>query len=309
MVAHSRNVPLGVRRKLRREVGFVCPVPGCDSPYLTWHHFDPPWREGHNHDPSGMIALCLDHHKRADAGAFTIEQLREMKSHAPDDPIRGVFDWRREQLVVRAGGTTAISCRVILQFGERDAIWLSSDDEGHQLLNLDVWGSDGSLLFSMRDNDWVTVADLDDLDCPPSGKSLVLRATSLGVELSLQFSAAAREDVRQRFHRIGLETAQEGARHLEAVAQRAEQAGAPRQFVETLRRQSDPDAEAAEFVEHVMAAIARETDADEIALCDLTAEFVFPVRIHLTANKLILPGNNTIVGGLMAGNDVGIRVG
>lgn len=25
---------------LRREVGFGCPV--CRSPFLTWHHFDPP---------------------------------------------------------------------------------------------------------------------------------------------------------------------------------------------------------------------------------------------------------------------------
>lgn len=183
-----------------------------------------------------MVALCLDHHKRADGGAFTAEQLREMKSRAPEDPIRGVFDWRREQLVVRAGSITAIGCRVILQFGQHDAIWLSSDEQGHQLLNLDVWGRDGSLLFSMRDNDWVTVPALDDLDCPPSGKSLILRAASLGVGLGLRFSAATREDVRQRFHQVGLDTATQASRHREDTARRAEPSGAPPEVVEILRR-------------------------------------------------------------------------
>jgi hypothetical protein len=55
-----------------------------------------------------MVALCLDHHKEADVGAFTNDQLREFKR----DPflrrtakaIAGRFSWRRDQLVVLAGG-------------------------------------------------------------------------------------------------------------------------------------------------------------------------------------------------------------
>src|SRR5436190_14143931 len=247
MAASTRYVPADVRRQLRREVGFACPVDDCDSPYLTWHHFDPPWRKGQSHDAAGMVAVCLDRHKRADSGAFTASQLRAMKSHAPEDPIRGAFDWRRDQLVVRAGGMTSIGCRVILQFGPRDAIWLSDDEQGHQLLNLDVRGNDGRLLFSMRDNDWVTIAELDDVECPPSGKSLALRAPSLRVSLRLAFETATREEVRERYHRIGLEVAKESARrHAQWVTERKRR-GAPPEFVALVRdRPSDPEAEAAE---------------------------------------------------------------
>ena len=72
-----REPPDSVKKILRKEVRFGCPIPGCNNPYLEWHHFDPPWAKEEHHRPEGMIALCNTHHKRADAGAFTIEQLKK----------------------------------------------------------------------------------------------------------------------------------------------------------------------------------------------------------------------------------------
>ena len=72
-----------MRRALREEVAFGCPIDGCGSPYLTWHHFDPPWHVEQHHKFEGMVALCLQHHKEGDAGAFTPEQLRTLK----EDPF------------------------------------------------------------------------------------------------------------------------------------------------------------------------------------------------------------------------------
>jgi hypothetical protein len=80
----DRNPPAGIRRQLAREVGFGCPVSRCGSPYLTWHHFDPPWAVRKHHDPAGMVALCRDHHPEADAGGFTVDQLREFKRSGRD---------------------------------------------------------------------------------------------------------------------------------------------------------------------------------------------------------------------------------
>ena len=68
-------------------------MPDCGSPYLTWHHFNPPWSERHHHDPDGMIALCLQHHEQADAGTFTVEQLRDLRQQVvkalPQDASTG----------------------------------------------------------------------------------------------------------------------------------------------------------------------------------------------------------------------------
>ena len=75
----------------------MCPVDGCCSPYLTYHHFDPPWAEQRQHKVGGMIALCLQHHKEADGGAFTTEQLRRLKmSKSGKNRIDEVLCWQRQ---------------------------------------------------------------------------------------------------------------------------------------------------------------------------------------------------------------------
>lgn len=51
----NRTPPEPVREILRKEVNFGCPIEGCGSPYLEYHHFDPPWHEREHHDPQGMI--------------------------------------------------------------------------------------------------------------------------------------------------------------------------------------------------------------------------------------------------------------
>jgi hypothetical protein len=73
-----------VRLALKREVGFRCPALDCGRPYLTWHHFNPPWAVEHHHRPEGMIALCVEHAAKADGGAYTKEQLEGMKSRGAD---------------------------------------------------------------------------------------------------------------------------------------------------------------------------------------------------------------------------------
>ena len=102
----TRKPPAKVRKQLRQEVGFRCPVEGCGNPYLTWHHFDPPWHVENHHRPEGMIALCLDHAAKADGGAFTDDQLRTLKKNGRQraEEVRGQFDWMRRDLLAVVGG-------------------------------------------------------------------------------------------------------------------------------------------------------------------------------------------------------------
>ena len=54
-----RGGSLPARLILRKESNFGCAK--CGEPYLTYHHFDPPWNEKHHANPEGMIALCAKH--------------------------------------------------------------------------------------------------------------------------------------------------------------------------------------------------------------------------------------------------------
>ena len=76
----SRTPPESVRHFLRSEVNFGCPIQGCGIPYLTWHHFDPPWNIEEHHNPEGMIALCHTHADLADGKRWTNDQLRQFET-------------------------------------------------------------------------------------------------------------------------------------------------------------------------------------------------------------------------------------
>ena len=94
-----------MQRVLREEVGFGCPVPDCREPFLTWHHFDPPWHEREHHEAEGMVALCSKHHTMADRGVFSKAQLRTFKNtpHSVEE-VKAKFEWARPRQLVRLGG-------------------------------------------------------------------------------------------------------------------------------------------------------------------------------------------------------------
>jgi hypothetical protein len=110
----SRDPGSEIKYALRREVNYGCPVrfadgTGCGSPVLTYHHFDPPWAGNFIHNQDGMLALCPEHHTKADGGHWTKRQLREMKTTPyVDDVLKVQWPWGPETLVIKVG-----SCLIV----------------------------------------------------------------------------------------------------------------------------------------------------------------------------------------------------
>ncbi|MBN8611088.1 MAG: HNH endonuclease [Deltaproteobacteria bacterium] len=119
----SRKIPAETRLHLRREVNFGCPAPRCGNPLLTFHHFDPPFHEGHSHDPAGIVALCREHHDRADPkgsdrGLYSVETLRGFKRDPwVKDKLNGRLFELPRRFVVFAGGGEARSSSMVLRVG------------------------------------------------------------------------------------------------------------------------------------------------------------------------------------------------
>jgi hypothetical protein len=275
-------------------------VAGCASPYLTWHHFDPPHR-GQHHDAAGMIALCLQHHKEADSGAFTHDQLRDLKidpflKRAGAGPA-GRFNWRREQFVLAAGGGLFIRCPVFLEMAGRPIVWLSADDAGNQLLNLDVWDADGVLAFAMRDNDWVVLSEPDDLEAPPAAGSLIVRAPSKDLRVSVAFAASTAAQVEARLRRREEDSVRHLSERYEQELTRLVAERAPDSYVATYREmlertRAEPDDRSHE----VMDWIRRGWSGDDFVICEFEAQIPFPFPVHVTASRIVLPRNNVISG-------------
>lgn len=183
----SRTPPTGVRRQLRYEVGFGCPVPGCGNPYLSYHHFDPPWSVEQHHNPDGMIALCGEHHPKADAGAFTAEQLRSYK-HRHADIVQGSFDWRRQSLLALVGGNLYFETPKIVVVRGDPVVWFERDADGCMLLSARMLSRSDEPRAFLEANDWMLLGSPIEFESPPNGKRIKIRYGN-GDALRVEFSS------------------------------------------------------------------------------------------------------------------------
>jgi hypothetical protein len=120
-----------------------------------------------------MIPLCAIHHGQA--SAFTVDQLRQMKS-APAQPTAGRFEWLRNELVGVVGGNLYHETPVLVQFGSHPMVWFNRDSTGNALLNVRMLTTVGNEQERIRieDNDFMVRGYPADFVCPPSGR--ILRA-------------------------------------------------------------------------------------------------------------------------------------
>jgi hypothetical protein len=183
-------------RTLRQEVGFCCPVLECGSPYLTWHHFDPPWRVERHHRPEGMIALCREHADKADNDAFTDDQLCELKrvGKARALEVRGRFDWMRQDLLAVIGGNFYYKQEDIFRINNERCIWFDRDDQGYLQLNFRMPTIAGRPRAAIEQNFWTVTPAVDEVVCPPNGR-LVEVSYRNGDKFRAEFFDIASSDV------------------------------------------------------------------------------------------------------------------
>jgi hypothetical protein len=296
-----------IRDLLKAEVGYGCPVPECGSPYLSWHHFDPPWAIEHHENPKGIIPLCLQHHKEADHGTFTKAQLRELKARpymkSTNAPIAGRFHWRRDQVLLLAGGNWYLNCEVIIRMRDSNIIWLSKDDNGAELINLDLYGPGGELLFSMRDNDWAITASLKELECPPSAKSLMLKEERQGINVALNFREVSPEYLKNKIDelmaeglKLSLASVKKGIKDRSMSRDRLEETEAIwRRGAEIGREQT---------YQTIRAALP----TGPVTICIVTAKLVWPFKATLHERYSEWPNSNLSIGDFSSSAEVAVLI-
>jgi hypothetical protein len=134
-----------------------------------------------------MIALCEEHHAKADAGTFTRDQLRELKVNlgARALVVKGSFDWMRRSLLGVVGGHFYYETPILIQVQGNPVIWINRDEEGYLLLNLRMISLAREPRAFIADNFWMSLGDPTDLVCPPHGRTVKIsyaNGDKLGVE-------------------------------------------------------------------------------------------------------------------------------
>jgi hypothetical protein len=302
----NRTPPEDVRRLLRKEVGFGCPVEGCDSPYLTWHHFDPPWIERQHHEAAGMVAPCVQHHGEADHDVWTRDQLRAFKDpgrNRATERVGGRFRWKRDRLILLAGGNWWSGCSILLRCGSVPIIWLTRDPDGYELLNLDLFDEKGTARLSLRNNDWIVDRGVEDLECAPRKTALSVKTAALGAELSVSFQRAEPDLVLE----IATQIARAGRREIERRMNQ-QLATAPPEFrAHVLESMSANTAE--DVAERSVGFLLDGIEVDDSALCVIEGRLRWPVEIELEPTRIVLPRDNVISGGVAKNVQVGIQIG
>ncbi|WP_063669702.1 hypothetical protein [Aliivibrio fischeri] len=172
-MSQRKLIPKSVKKELRAEVGFGCPVKGCGNPYLEYHHFDPPVNIRAHNEPQGMIALCAQHHKKADGGAYTTEQLHEFKKDkANASLVKGNLDWLRKDLLAVVGGNFYYETPKVITIDGIDLVSLIRDEERYLRLNINMLSLESEERIIIEDNSWENVGSPLDLRSPPQGKEL-----------------------------------------------------------------------------------------------------------------------------------------
>ena len=169
----------------------MCAHPACMSPWLNWHHFDPPFREEKHHRPKGLIGLCADHAQAADGEAYSVEQLREWKSRGRGEKdVQGFFEWLHAGLAIVMGRCIFPGATVALALRGQPAIWLERSLSGPLVLNVRMPTVTGEPRLGVYHN-WFLAADTPEgmiLRCPPIGHRRIEVEYEVGDRFAIEFT-------------------------------------------------------------------------------------------------------------------------
>lgn len=197
-MAKRTSIPKKVKEILRTEVGFGCPVRDCGNPYLEYHHFDPPVHITPHNNPEGMIALCAQHHKKADGHAYTNEQLHGFKKNKiHSKSVQGNLDWLRRDLLAIVGGNLFYETPIAVQIDGHNVVSFKRDNEGYQRLSICMLSLSLEERVIIEENSWENIGNPLDLRSPPQGKELEVSYHN-GDYLYLKFSEIPNEVVLQQ---------------------------------------------------------------------------------------------------------------
>jgi hypothetical protein len=184
----------------------------------------------------------------------------------------------------------------------RNIIWLSKDADGSDLVNMDIYGPNSEVLFSMRENDWAITADLKELDSPPSAKSLVLKDALHGIRLGLNFREVSSDYLKAKVD----ELMEEGLKRSLASQKRMAKSEAPPGWHEQTEAAIRRGIEIGR--EQTYQAIRSAVSDDPVTLCIVTARLVWPFTAVLHERYSEWPNANLFIGSFSRGGAVAVDI-
>lgn len=160
MSAKRPHVPESMRRQLRKEVNFACPI--CGSIPLQCHHI----LSRCVNNPSHMIMLCGRCHDNVTKGGITEEELYELKERLKSvkrTPVRGKLAVGTNVTIVKLGGTFFENFPIPLMVDDVPLIKIGVSS-GNVLFSAFFFGPKDELIAKVEENEWIILEEVKDID-------------------------------------------------------------------------------------------------------------------------------------------------
>jgi len=207
----NRNIPLPIKREVRRRCGFGCVV--CGLPLYEYEHMEG-WAKARRHVAKEITLLCDQHHKERTNGLLPVKAVREANAN-PHNLRRGVskpydLHFCGPEAEIEVGGNrfsatykgygTAI---YPLMVDGVSLIGFMLGDE-HLFLNLSVFDENNRLVILVNENE--LIFSIDPWDIQLVGKTLTVREAHKEILIELEFHPPGRVVVKRgRFLLNGVE--------------------------------------------------------------------------------------------------------
>ena len=186
----KRYIAAPIRRALRQEVNFCCPLCGC--PVLEYHHIIP-WCESNNHKINDMIALCPNCHAKADNGAYDRKYLCKLKSAGFDTPgWKDTIRFDSDIFTVRVGSVNLTNMNrnnnVLLEMHGESMLAISRRLESNIILNTCFYNWANYPQVAIKNNE-LTIDTHQLWDIEYNGRDLTIRKKSQEILLNASFNS------------------------------------------------------------------------------------------------------------------------
>lgn len=186
MSESGRITPLPIKRQLRQEANFGCGI--CGNPILDYHHIIP-YHISRAYLPQDMIALCPNHHRRANQREYSDKYLRELKTSPHNrERVRDAFFIESDELIVYLGNCKCIDTPRALVVDDFDIVSVEKI-ENSPTVNLNLFDKFTNWIAAIYENSWIVDTTLVwDLEYHP--RHLVFRSAPRNISLDFKIEGS-----------------------------------------------------------------------------------------------------------------------
>ena len=207
----KRYIPADVAREVRNRCGFGCIF--CRSALIEYDHFDPEFKDAHQHAPDGIVALCGTHHTARGNGQISAAQVREKLKEIRDQPdiSRYTFELRKFPKV-EIGRTQIFGVRKIIEVDGENILSFDPPDivGSPPLLNAKFYNRKGILAAEIVNNEWR--ARIANWDVVVSGDTYTVRSNQrkIALQLRLQHGVVKIKQLNLKFNHTSIKVSRKG---------------------------------------------------------------------------------------------------